>query len=48
MFKVIDVYGDIHEAYKMFIDESGIIQFVLCDKNGYFYTTNNSLTLSLL
>ncbi len=39
MFKIIDAYGDIHEAYGAFPDEDGDIQFVLCNEKGEFYVT---------
>ncbi len=41
MFKVIDMYGDVHVAYGTFIDKDGSIQFILCDDNGVFYKTDS-------
>jgi len=41
MFKVIDVSGNIYDAYGTFIDEQGDIQFILCDSLGRFYKTNH-------
>ena len=40
MFKVIDVFGRVHDAYGAFPDDDGDIQFVLCDNDGKFYATN--------
>lgn len=40
MFKVIDCYGYIFDAYGTFIDSDGDIQFILCDACGHFYKTN--------
>lgn len=41
MFKVIDILGNIHEAYGTFVDEDGNIQFILCrNSDGVFYKTN--------
>ena len=41
MFKVIDVCGHVHDAYGAFVDEDGVIQFILCDNDGTFYKTNS-------
>ena len=41
MFKVIDLYGEVHIAYGTFIDKEGGIQFILCDSNGEFYKTDS-------
>lgn len=40
MFKIVDIYGCVHDAYGTFIDNSGYIQFILCDNNGEFYKTD--------
>lgn len=40
MFKVIDLCGNIHDAYGTFLDSEGDIQFILCDADGEFYKTN--------
>lgn len=40
MFQVIDLLGDVYNAYGTFIDEDGDIQFVLCDYFGNFFKTN--------
>lgn len=42
MFKVIDDYSNIHDAYGTFIDVDGDIQFILCDEYGNFYKTNTA------
>ena len=42
MFKIIDMCGNIYDAYGTFIDEDGDIQFVLCNRFGEFYKTNES------
>ena len=41
MFKVIDLCGYIHTACGTFIDDDGIIQFILCNSNGEFYKTDS-------
>lgn len=41
MFKVIDLCGYIYDAYGVFIDSDGDVQFVLCDTDGEFYKTNS-------
>ena len=41
MFKVIDLCGDVHEAYGTFIDADGDVQFILCNSNGEFYRTDS-------
>ncbi len=43
MFKVIDMCGNIHIAYGSFVDEYGNVQFILCDIDGVFYTTNTDI-----
>ena len=40
MFQIIDLLGNIHDAYGAFRDKDGDIQFVLCDSEGNFYTTH--------
>lgn len=40
MFKVIDILGNIHEAYGTFVDELGDVQFILCNSDGDFYKTD--------
>ena len=42
MFKVIDMCGNVRDAYGTFLDENGDIQFILCDSFGEFYKTNKS------
>lgn len=41
MFKIIDVCGRIHDAYGAFVDEDGVVQFILCDSSGIFYKTDS-------
>ena len=40
MFKVIDMCGNIHDAYGTFVDNDGDVQFIFCDCLGRFYKTN--------
>ena len=41
MFKIIDLCGNIHDAYGTFLDSDGDVQFILCDEDGEFYKTNS-------
>jgi hypothetical protein len=41
MFKVIDLFGCIYDAYGTFIDNDGDIQFILCAGDGGFYKTDS-------
>lgn len=40
MFKVIDMCGRVYDAYGAFVDDDGIIQFILCNGIGEFFKTN--------
>lgn len=41
MFKVINKFGHIYEAYGTFIDDDGDVQFILSDpSSGIFFSTN--------
>ena len=40
MFKVIDNFGTVYDAYDTFVDGGGDIQFILCDSLGNFYKTD--------
>jgi len=41
MFKVINLCGDIYDAYGTFVDEDGDIQFILCNSLGEFFKTDD-------
>lgn len=41
MFKIKDACGFVYDAYGTFVDEDGIVQFILADSEGYFYATNS-------
>lgn len=42
MFKIIDMIGNVYDAYGTFLDEDRDIQFILCNGLGEFYKTNQS------
>ena len=39
MFQVVDLLGDVYDAYGTFVDEDGDIQFILCNSLGEFFKT---------
>ena len=41
MFQVVDLLGNVYDAYGAFVDEDGDIQFILCNSLGEFFKTNN-------
>ena len=41
MFEVIDLCGNIYDAYGTFVDKNGDIQFILCDYDGNFFKTDH-------
>jgi hypothetical protein len=41
MFQVINALGFIYDAYGVFVDKEGDIQFILCDDSGLFYKTDH-------
>ena len=42
MFKIIDLCGYVYDAYGTFVDANGDVQFILCNRGGEFYKTNET------
>lgn len=42
MFQVIDFCGYIYDAYGIFLDSNGDIQFILCRNDGTFFKTDSA------
>ena len=40
MFQVVDLLGNVYDAYGTFVDEDGDIQFILCNSLGEFFKTD--------
>ena len=40
MFEIVDIYGNTMTAYGTHVDNDGVVQFILCDSEGYFYVTD--------